>query len=99
MLWGDEAHVRRLLGNRVTDVVAARHTVRVDRFATPEAFRDYFKANYGPVVAVCRSLGDDEERVASLDRDLADLARISAIGPESSAMEWEYLLVTARRTG
>lgn len=94
-LWGDEAHVRALLGDRVSDVVAVRRTVRVDRFATPESFRDYFKANYGPVVAVYRNLGDDAQRVAQLDRELADLARANR-APGSSAMEWEYLLLTAR---
>jgi ubiquinone/menaquinone biosynthesis C-methylase UbiE len=94
-LWGDEAHVRGLFGDRISDVVAERRTVRVDRFATPEAFRDYFKANYGPVVATYRNLGDDAERVASLDRDLADLARRNAIADGSGAMDWEYLLLTA----
>jgi ubiquinone/menaquinone biosynthesis C-methylase UbiE len=97
-LWGDEAHVRSLLGDRVTDVVAVRRTVLVDRFATPEAFRDYFKANYGPVVATYRNLGDDAERVASLDRDLADLARRNAGPAGSGSMEWEYLLLTATVT-
>jgi ubiquinone/menaquinone biosynthesis C-methylase UbiE len=96
-LWGDEAHVRALLGDRVTDVVAQRRTVRVDLFATPEAFRDYFKANYGPVVATYRNLGGDAERVASLDRDLADLARRN--GGATGSMEWEYLLLTATVSG
>lgn len=97
-LWGDETHVRGLFGDRVTDVVAVRRTVRVDRFATGEEFRDYFKANYGPVVAAYRNLGDDAQRVASLDRELADLARTVA-SPGSGAMEWEYLLLTARVAG
>lgn len=33
-LWGDEQHVRALLGDRVTDVAAHRQVLRVDRFAT-----------------------------------------------------------------
>ena len=98
-LWGDEAHVRSLLGDRVTDVVAVRRTVRVDRFVTPEAFREYFKANYGPVFATYRNLGDDAQRVASLDQELDDLARRSAVAPGSSTMDWEYLLLTARVAG
>ena len=34
-LWGDEDHVRGLLGNRVTDVVARRQTVTISDFRTP----------------------------------------------------------------
>src|SRR3712207_7053291 len=39
-LWGDEEHVRALLGDRVTDVTARKQSVSVDRFATPEARRE-----------------------------------------------------------
>ena len=34
-LWGDEAHVRALLGDRVTDVEARRQTVTVDDVRLP----------------------------------------------------------------
>lgn len=98
-LWGSEEHVRELLGDRVTAVEAHRQTVRVDRFATPEDFRDYFKANYGPTVAAYRYIADDPEKVAGLDRDLADLARRHDIGTGTTVMDWEYLLVTARKRG
>ncbi len=94
-LWGDEAHVRKLLGDRVTDLVARRQEIRIGRFGNPEAFRDYFKSNYGPTIAVYRSLGFDTERVAALDQDLVDLAR--RFTAEDGTMNWEYLLVTARR--
>jgi len=98
-LWGSEEHVRELLGDRVTEVEARRETVRVDRFATPEDFRDYFKANYGPTVAAYRYVADDPEKVAGLDRDLADLARRHDIGTGTTVMDWEYLLLTARKRG
>lgn len=98
-LWGDEKHVRALLGDRVTDVVARRQSLRVDGFATPEAFRDFFKANYGPTVAAYRGIADDPERTAALDRDLAELARRNDRGDGATVMEWEYLLLTARRAG
>ncbi|MQA27784.1 MAG: methyltransferase domain-containing protein, partial [Micromonosporaceae bacterium] len=58
-LWGDPDHVRSLLGDGVTTVVARRQTVRIDHFGTPEAFRDYFKARYGPTIAVYKSIADD----------------------------------------
>lgn len=93
--WGDEEHVRSLLGDRVTDFSAARKTLSVSMFSTPEEFRDYFKERYGPTIATYRNLGDDADRVAALDRDLADLARRHDNG--SGTLEWEYLLVTARK--
>ncbi|MEE2032940.1 class I SAM-dependent methyltransferase [Rhodococcus chondri] len=94
-LWGDEEHVRALLGDRVTDVSARTVSLRVDGFATGEEFRDFFKAAYGPTIAVYRAIADDPDRVAALDRDLADLARRHDLG--GGAMDWEYLLLTARR--
>ncbi|WDV52546.1 class I SAM-dependent methyltransferase [Streptomyces coeruleorubidus] len=100
-LWGDEDHVRALLGDRVTDVRAERRTVRVERFATPEAFRDYFKERYGPTITVYKNIAGDAERTAALDRDLADLVRDGdlATGGGGTVLEWEYLLLTARRAG
>ena len=94
-LWGSEQHVRELLGDRVTDVNARVQELQVDGFASPEAFRDYFKRNYGPTIAVYRSLADDPDRAAALDRDLADLGR--RFGLETGHTTWEYLLLTARR--
>ena len=94
-LWGDEAHVRALLGDQVTEITTRRETVRVDRFATPEQFRDYFKARYGPTIAAYRGIADEPERIASLDQELAELARRQS--DRDGAMDWEYLLVTARK--
>jgi len=70
----------------------------VDNFGTPEEFRDFFKRTYGPTIAVYRFIGDDAERVAALDRDLAELARRFGLDNGSTAFEWEYLLLTARRS-
>jgi SAM-dependent methyltransferase len=97
-LWGDEAHVRELLGERVETVDARRQTVTVDHFETPEDLRDYFKTTYGPTIAVYRAISDDPGKVAGLDRDLADLARRFDRGTTSTVLDWEYLLVVARRT-
>ena len=96
-LWGNPDHVRTLLGDRVVDFTAVRKTVTVDRFATAEMFRDYFKSYYGPTIATYKSIADDPEKVAALDRDLVELARRSDRGTSSTVLDWEYLLVTARR--
>jgi SAM-dependent methyltransferase len=100
-LWGDEDHVRALLGDRVTDVRAERRTVRVDRFETPEAFRDYFKERYGPTISIYKNLAGEPGRAAALDGALVDLARDADLGtgPGGTVLEWEYLLLTARRAG
>jgi SAM-dependent methyltransferase len=99
-LWGDEDHVRALLGDRVTDVVARRQVLTTDRFATPQAWQRYWKAAYGPTVAVYRHVGDDAERAAALDRDLVDLAARHDRGTGGgTVLDWEYLLLTARKRG
>ncbi|AKU16178.1 class I SAM-dependent methyltransferase [Luteipulveratus mongoliensis] len=95
-LWGDEAHVRGLLGDRVTDVSARKELLEVTCFARPEEFRDFFKAAYGPTIAVYTSLGDDADRIAALDQALVDLAAQHDLG--NGRMQWEYLLLTARRS-
>ena len=94
-LWGREDHVRALLGDRVTNLTAQRKTVRVDKFTSPEDFRDYFKARYGPTIAAYRGIADDPQRTAALDRSLAGLASRHDSGSVTTIMEWEYLLITA----
>jgi ubiquinone/menaquinone biosynthesis C-methylase UbiE len=98
MLWGSEAHVRELFGDRVTDVDARRENLRVEAFETPEAFRDFFKATYGPTISVYKNIGDNADRVEDLDAELADLGRRYDYGSSSTIMDWEYLLFTARKT-
>ena len=96
-LWGSETHVRKLLGNRVTDVVAQKRTVRIDTFAQPSDLRDYFKSHYGPTIAVYKYIADDPAMVRSLDIELADLAKRSGRGTGPVVLEWEYQLLTCRR--
>jgi hypothetical protein len=94
-MWGNADHVRALLADRVTEFTAHRGALRVDRFADGATFRDYFKANYGPTIAAYRGIADQPDRVDALDAQLAELGDRYLAG--SSAMEWEYLLVTARK--
>lgn len=96
-LWGSEDHVRGLFGDRVTDVTARRQTVRVDRFASPEEYREYFKERYGPTIVAYRGIADDADKVAALDRALAELAERFGLADGTRVMDWEYLLVTASR--
>ena len=93
-LWGDEPHVRDLLGDRVEALTAEKRSLPV-HFDRPEDFRDFFKRTYGPTIVTYRGIADDPDKVAALDTALAELARdhLDADG----RMGWEYLLVTARR--
>jgi SAM-dependent methyltransferase len=94
-LWGQEDHVRALLGDRVTDVVTERRMLTVNQFADGAEFRDYFKTLYGPTISVYRNIEGDPDRVAALDADIAQVGDSVLSG--SSTMEWEYLLLTARK--
>ena len=94
-LWGDLAHVRELLGDRVTDLRASQQMLKVDQLADPVTFRDYFKTNYGPTIAAYRGIADDPDRVAELDRALVDLGE--RFRTADGHLEWEYLLVVATR--
>src|SRR5207302_1347496 len=67
-LWGREDHVRELFGDRVTDLTTQRQGLRVDHFRTPEAFRDFFKATYGPTIVAYHGPDDDAERAGELRR-------------------------------
>lgn len=93
-LWGDDDHVRALLGDEVENPVAVRDVVTIGDFATGAEFRDYFKAHYGPTIAVYRRIADDPAAVAALDQALADLGNRHLHG---GTLRWEYLLTTATR--
>jgi SAM-dependent methyltransferase len=93
-LWGDESHVRALLGDRVDAVATEKRSVTV-HFDRPEDFRDFFKRAYGPTIVTYRGISDDPDKVAALDAALSQLAR--AAMDERGWMPWEYLLLTAHR--
>jgi len=94
-LWGDEDHVRALLGDKIADVQLERGMLTVDRFASGEQFRDFFAAYYGPTIAAYRNVADDPERTAALDRAIVGLADRSGAG--TGTMQWEYLLTVAHK--
>jgi ubiquinone/menaquinone biosynthesis C-methylase UbiE len=94
-LWGSEDHVRALLGDRVHHISTSRHGLRVEHFGSGREFREYFKQNYGPTIAVYTANAEDPERSAALDAALDELAE--RFGAGTGSMEWEYLLVTATR--
>jgi ubiquinone/menaquinone biosynthesis C-methylase UbiE len=94
-MWGRVDHVTHLLGERVENLTAERRMLTVEEFGDGAAFRDFFKANYGPTIAAYRGIAAEPDRAADLDAALAELGDRYLAG--TSTMEWEYLLVTARR--
>ncbi|WP_328459908.1 class I SAM-dependent methyltransferase [Actinoplanes sp. NBC_00393] len=95
--WGDPAHLAALFGSGVDGVTVERRKLRVSAFRDGAAFREYFKSRYGPTIAVYKNIGDDSQRAAALDAELAALAQRFDVG--GGAMDWEYLIYTARRAG
>jgi ubiquinone/menaquinone biosynthesis C-methylase UbiE len=93
--WGSASYVRGLVGDAVTDFTAQHLALQVDRFADGVSFRDFFKAHYGPTISAYRGIASQPHQVAALDAELAELGDRYLAG--SSMMEWEYLLVTARK--
>lgn len=98
-LWGAEDHVRKLFGDHVTDLSVQRQTVLMDRAANPTEFREYWKRNYGPTIAVYRFNEAQPDRLADLDRDFLSFltAWNQAEEPGKTAYPAEYLLVTATK--
>ena len=94
-LWGSEAHVRELFGDRVDGLAFERGHVEVDLFPGPTDFRTYFRDNYGPTLMAYRGLADQPERTAELDAALDALAASADEG--SGRMRWEYVVVSGRR--
>ncbi|ADX71642.1 class I SAM-dependent methyltransferase [Pseudarthrobacter phenanthrenivorans] len=98
-LWGSEDHVRELMGDRITDVHARKQTLAVRSFHRPEDFVRYFKSHYGPIISVYKFIAEDGDKVKALDQALTELAESfgDAHGDTPFQMEWEYLLLTAKK--
>jgi ubiquinone/menaquinone biosynthesis C-methylase UbiE len=93
--WGLEEVVSELLGDRVHDVASYTATV-TQRFASPEAFADFFLTHYGPTYAAATRL--DEPGRAALREDLIRLAHEANRALDGTFVsDWDYLVVTAEK--
>ena len=92
--WGDEQHVRELFGNRITALDMRRQSVIMDHCTEPTEFREYWKRNYGPTIAVYNFNAVEPGRVADLDRDFLEFL---TTWNRARTYEAEYLLLTARK--
>ena len=96
-LWGDEASVQKLFGERVTGLQMRRQSVVMDHCADPLEFREYWKRNYGPTITVYQFTAGRPDQVEQLDRDFLSFLTTwnHAAEPGRTAYDAEYLLVTA----
>ena len=93
--WGTEEVAAELLGDRVQDLTSYTTSV-TQRFASPEAFADFFLTNYGPTYAAAARL-DDAGRVALRD-DLVNIAHQANRAVDGTFIsDWAYLVVTATK--
>jgi hypothetical protein len=99
VLWGSEAHVRELFGDRLDSLELTRRHYVERSTGGPAAYCDLFKQTFGPVVGLLASLADQPERAGALERDFLEFAVRTNRGPSGgpAEYEYEYLLVTARK--
>jgi SAM-dependent methyltransferase len=93
--WGNADRLRELFGDRVSDLRIEPRTFMY-RFASPEAFADFFREYYGPTVKAFEALGPDGGK--TLYDDLVDLAGRYNIATDGSAkIPAAYVQVVAVR--
>lgn len=99
LLWGDEEHVRSLLGEKTDTLTSGRHTY-IERASSPQDYQRIFQETFPPLVAIRTLLKDSPERRAELDRSFAEaIVRWNGgrnVGPAKIA--YEYLLALASKT-
>lgn len=95
VLWGDEGHVRDLLGDGVTGLRAERLKSR-QAFRSAEHYIEFFRSYFGPIKTAFEAVGPEGEGelTADLERVLEDL---SSGGQRALVVEPEYLQVIATR--
>jgi SAM-dependent methyltransferase len=97
-LWGSEAHVGELLGDRVELHTLRRETLEITAFEHPHDFAAHFKARYGPTIVAqgnARRNGREAEFEQVLDRFCDEWNRGT---PERARFEMEYLIAVGTRT-
>jgi ubiquinone/menaquinone biosynthesis C-methylase UbiE len=88
-LWGEEAHVRALLGGQTLLAIETRTVDFV--FASLDEMMDGYEQQFGPIVLARQAL--DAERYAALKADLRALVEACDTGDGDVRLPSEYLLV------
>ena len=96
-LWGSEAHLRSLIGDRVEWRSLERQVLEVTAWENPRDYGEFFKARYGPTIGVRANAaknGRAEEFDAALDAFCDDW---NLGTPDKARFEMEYLLAVGTR--
>jgi 2-polyprenyl-6-hydroxyphenyl methylase/3-demethylubiquinone-9 3-methyltransferase len=99
LLWGDEAHVRRLFGERVSSLEASERSLVETVPGAPADYCDFYRRTFGPVIASFVTVEHDPERRKALDREFLEFATRANTGPLEgpTQLRYEYLLILARK--
>lgn len=96
-LWGSEAHVSELFGDRVAWGTLERQLLEITAFERPRDYGEHIKALYGPTIAArANAQANDREPEfdAALDRFCDEWNRGT---PDHARFEKEYLLAVGTR--
>jgi len=98
-LWGSEEHLRELFGETLRLSDQRREVLEVTAFAQPRDYGEFFKARYGPTIAIRANAaknGRADEFDAALDAFCEEWNRGSA---DRAYFEMEYLISVGTRIG
>jgi SAM-dependent methyltransferase len=97
-LWGSEAHLRGLVGDRVEWRSLERRTLEITAFERPRDYGAFFKARYGPTIGI-RANAERNGRAAEFDEALDRFCDEWNVGTTDQArFEMEYLVAVGTRT-
>jgi ubiquinone/menaquinone biosynthesis C-methylase UbiE len=96
-LWGSEAHLAELFGDRVEFEKLERDVLEITAFQHPNDYGEHFKHRYGPTIAA-RANAEREGREAEFDEALSSFCEEWNRGSTDDArFEKEYLLAVGTR--
>ena len=97
VLWGSEPHVRALFGDRLATLSLTPRSYVERSPGDPAAYCEFFKATFGPVIALYAALADEPDGQAALDREFLEFATRANAAPPGAPAEYpyEYVLVVA----
>ncbi len=94
-LWGEEAHLRELFGERIASLQLTRRELVERNPGGPADYWAYYQQTFGPVVALRRLLENDPERLAAFDRACLEFAERANSGAPEGPSEYRYGYVVA----
>jgi SAM-dependent methyltransferase len=95
-LWGDEGHLRELLGDRVELEKLERDLLEITAFERPKDYGEHFKERYGPTIAA-RANAEKEGRAEEFDQALSSFCEEWNLGSDEDArFEKEYLVAVGK---